>query len=280
MKPITSLCFILLFYLSATSTCAEVITSPTNSALVGGNRITFDSVPLGYIEDSFHADAHADGVTFTENTITINGVTFSNDGDTTYFAAGEAPGPSASRVALDEIAIRREGEQFGLVPPSTSSNHVLQQRTENRTPFLDSPGRLNTIRVEFNPPVSAFGLIAGGNQPNDTLEVYNIDNLKIATISRTEGSPVESTAYLHDRYIGFSIDASSDNKISYLKYGNRNSHDAIWIDNLSYSKSNNIPKNFWGRLWRWIPPWIPLFLIAIVAFIYIFHRSRSNQNKR
>jgi hypothetical protein len=280
MKPITILFFILPFCLVATLTNAEVITSPTNSALMGGNRITFDSIPLGYIEDSFHAGTHADGVTFTENTITIDGVTFSNDGDTTYFATGEEPGPSASRVELDGIAIRREGEQFGLVPPSTSSNHVLQQRTENRTPFLDNPGRLNTIMIEFNPPVSAFGLIAGGNQPIDTLEVYNTDNLQIAVISRITGSTVDSTAYLHDRFIGFSIDASSDNKISYLKYGNRNSHDAIWIDNLTYSKSINIPKNFRDRLWRWIPPWVPLFLIAIVTFITIFRRSQSNQPKR
>jgi hypothetical protein len=276
MKPITTL----LFCLAATSTSAEVITSPTNSALSGASIITFDSLPIGYIEDSFHAGAHSDGVTFTEDTMTIDGITFSNGGDTTYFAAGEVPGPDAIRLALDGIAIRREGEQFGLIPPSISSNHVLQQRTENRTPFLDSPGRLNTITIEFNPPVRAFGLIAGGNQPSDTLQVYNTDHLQIASISRTAGSPVETTAYLHDYFIGYRISPSSDDKISYIKYGNRYSHDAIWIDNLTYTKSLSNINIFWRNFWRWIPPWIPLFIVVIFASVYLVRRSNTKQTKR
>lgn len=276
MKLITTL----LFCLAATATSAEVITSPTHSALTDASIITFDSLPVGYIEDSFLANTHIDGVVFTEDTVTIDDITFSNGGDTTYFAAGEEPGPDAVRLELDGIAIRREGEQFGLIPPSESSNHVLQQRTENRTPFLDSPGRLNTITIEFKTPVTAFGLIAGGNQPDDTLQVFNSKNLEIATISRTDGSPVEATAYSHDYFIGYRINSSNDDKISYIKYGNRHSHDAIWIDNLTYKKSLYNFNTIWRAFWRWIPPWVPLFIVTIVASLYFLRRSQTKQTKR
>lgn len=268
MKRTVKLCALVLCFISQPA-FPRIITSLSDTALGGGNRITLDNLPVGYLEDTYTSGSAAiDGVTFTENTIIIDGVTFSSAGATRYFARGEEVGaPDAEMIALNGLAINREGEQFGST--TTSSNLVLQQRTENRALFADLPGPETIIQVTFNPPVIAFGLNIGTSNQSRMLEIYNTDNTLVATIPHTPDIANASHFGRQTPFVGYSIDSDSDKKISYIKWGNGFSHDAIWIDNLTYSHRTVTFASWLKEHWPWV-----LSILVILAAMYVFRRRR------
>lgn len=279
MKTIGAL-FVLLFSLTLSpSVFSRVITSASDPELAGASQINFDTLPLGYIEDTA-TGRYVEGATFTSDDVTIQGVTFSNGGDTHYFPRGVVldsdPSPEKT-IEIEGLSINpgEDAWSFGRglsIPPSP--NKILLQRTfESRLEVLDSPGRLNIIKIMFNHPVTAFGLIIGGNQPGQTLKIYNTDNELIEEITR----PTDQANY----FAGYALNTSDEKKIHYALWGNKHSHDRLYIDNLAFigpASSDFI----WGiPRWLWVPPWVPSWLPAPIAIgligfaVYMIRRRRD-----
>lgn len=286
MNHALSMLCTLLLITTAQPSFSRIITSIEDTSLGGGNTITFDNIPLGYLRDNYNDDAiSVDGVTFSHETITdngltfqihsitIDGVSFTNGGDTTFPLD---PSDAASAfVSIDELALRGESDYLSG-NTNTDENHILVQRPRNISELSGvSSGPLNTMKVTFNTPVTAFGLEFGGNQSprSQSVQVYNTSDELIATLPHNHMGLGYETLTL---FYGYSIDSDTDEKISYLKCGNMNTADSIWVNNVTYTNRTVFFANLlWDRrLWL-----ISILIIPVTIFTYRRVRRHKLTNR-
>ena len=279
MNHILRLLFLLIFITVSHPASSRVINSINDNSLGGGNTITFDNIPLGYLRDSYvDTTISIDGVTFSQDTlsengltfpihsITIDSVSFTNGGSTSYPI--DPLDATSQFVSIDELALRGQSDWLSG-NSSTDEDQILVQRPRNITELGGvSTGPDNTIQIAFDTPINAFGLEFGGNQApgSQSVEVYNTDDELIAAFPHEQTSSGYEGLTL---FYGYSIDSDFDKKISYLRAGNLGTADSIWINNVSYSNRSVFFANLlWDRrLWL-------LSILIIPAAIFIYRRIR------
>jgi len=277
MNHMLSIFFSLLFIIISQTAFSRTITSIEDASLGGGNTITFDNIPFGYLRDSYADDTiNIDGVSFSQRSVsengltfplhslTIDGVTFSNGGALTYPFPDFDEGPF---FAIDELAIRGEGNWLSGTS-DISENHILVQRPRNIEGLDPITGPDNTIQISFDRPVTAFSLEFGGNQSpgSQSVDVYNTNDELVASF------PTSLMGWGYSgstQFYGYSIDSDSDSKISYIKCGNLGTADSIWINDLTYTNRTVFFANWLRDRRLWL-----ISLLIIPAAIYIYRRIR------